>query len=327
MLFRGAMRLGTQEDLAAGGARAEAPGPTTAVERVVCPACGGSSSSPVLRVPDHEYALDYVASYVHCGDCGTAFQHPMPWGEQLAAFYPAAYHAQGRRGFLAKLRNQLRLRRLVALLDGDGALLDYGCGDGSFLVHAAAALPDRQFYGFEIDARPSQTSLVDGRVILVRGSPSDLMQVLPPCRLIAMNHVIEHLPDPLATLSELRDKLVPGGQLEGQTPAAGSLEHRVFGTRWSGYHAPRHTVVFSQSGLAAVLARAGFADVTIRGAFNPAGVAVSLATLGQRPDGAGMVRRGGPSWLLWLSLAASLAPIDLLSGAPGIVDFRARRPT
>ena len=37
--------------------------------------------------------------------------------------------------------------------------------------------------------------------------------------------------------------------MEGQTPAAGSLEQRVFGSFWSGYHAPRHTVVFSASGL------------------------------------------------------------------------------
>lgn len=294
-------------------------------DSVVCSACGERTARSAQRVPDHEYALDYVASYVDCEHCHTAFQAPMPASDQLSAFYPAAYHSMGRRGLLANLRNRMRLRKLLPHLDGEGALLDYGCGDGSFLEYAARFLPDRSFFGFEIDSQPSRTSLADGRVTLIRGSHADLMQALPPCRLVTMNHVIEHLPDPLATLSDLREKLLPGGSLEGQTPAAASLEHRVFGLRWSGYHAPRHTVVFSRSGLRTLLSRAGFADAFTRGAFNPAGIAVSLATLRQQPAAPGSIQRGGPAWLFWLGLAASLAPIDLLSGSPGIIDFRAKR--
>ena len=218
------MTLGSEEVVAANPARAqERSMAATSIERTACPACGEPVEGAAENVPDHEYALDYLASYLHCGRCRSTFQAPMPRGDQLSAFYPPAYHSIGRRGLLAKLRNQLRLRKLVPLLDGDGAVLDYGCGDGSFLVHAAQALPERRFFGFEIDSRPSQSSLADGRVTLIRGSHTDLLQARPACRLITMNHVIEHLPDPLATLSELREKLAPGGHIEGQTPAAGSL--------------------------------------------------------------------------------------------------------
>lgn len=319
------MTLGSEEVLARNPARRQERSTGLAIAGVDCPACGQPVEGAAREVPDHEYALDYVARYAHCASCHSAFQAPMPLGEQLSAFYPAAYHSVGRRGFLARLRNQLRLRKLAPLLDGEGALLDYGCGDGSFLVHAAQALPDRHFYGFEIDSQPSLHSLADGRVTLIRGSYEYLLQTLPECRLITMNHVIEHLPDPLSTLLGLREKLLPGGRLEGQTPAAASLEHRVFGSRWSGYHAPRHTVVFSRNGLARLLERAGLTEIAIRGAFNPAGIAVSLATLRQKQSAPGSIVRRGPSWLFWLGLATSLAPIDLLSGAPGIIDFRAKR--
>jgi hypothetical protein len=115
--------------------------------------------------------------------------------------------------------------------------------------------------------------------------------------------------------------------MEGQTPAADSLERRVFRGAWSGYHAPRHTVVFSRRGLKVILKAARLSDPKVTAAFNPAGIAVSLASLrhGNHP---GVVRRNGPAWLTYLGLATALAPLDLLSGSPGIVNYAAvKRPS
>ncbi len=307
-----------------GESRAPTPkGPLTVT--VPCPACGASEASDPVAVPDREYGLERLATYVTCASCGSLFQHPMPGGADLPAYYPAEYHSQTGQGPVGRLRHRVRLRRLTSLAPGDGALLDFGCGNGAFLLRAAAENPGRAYYGFEIADRPEVVSLAGGAVTIFRGDLDALFAQLPPCRIVTMNHVVEHLPDPLGVLSALAEALVPGGLLEGQTPAAGSLEHRVFGTRWSGYHAPRHTVVFSAEGLATVLARAGLADVSVRKAFNPAAVAVSIASLPRR-HGPGRVRRQGPVWLSCLGMATVLAPIDLLSGAPGIVDFAARRP-
>jgi SAM-dependent methyltransferase len=276
-------------------------------------------------VPDREYGVDHLAAYVTCAGCRTVFQDPMPAASELPAFYPSEYHSQTGQGPVGTLRHKVRLRRLTSLAPGDGALLDFGCGNGAFLRRAAAENPGREYYGFEIADRPEVLALDDGAVTIFRGDLDALLARLPPCQIITMNHVIEHLPDPLRVVSALGARLAPGGLLEGQTPAAGSLEHRVFRTRWSGYHAPRHTVVFSPSGLAILLARAGLTGTVVRGAFNPAGVAVSLASALQR-GGPGTVRRQGVAWLGCLGMATVLAPIDLLSRAPGIVDFAAWRP-
>lgn len=249
----------------------------------------------------------------------------MPCLEDLAAWYPPSYHSMGGRGRLQEIRDGIRLRRLERLLDGDGAILDYGCGDGAFLVHAAAKLAPRPLFGFEVAAHHETVLLADGAVTLVRGGLEDLLSLLPTCRLITMNHVIEHLPDPLAVLRVLAERLLPGGLFEGQTPATGSLEQRIFGTAWSGYHAPRHTVVFSREGLTRLFARAGLVDIEVRGAFNPAGLALSLASV-SHGDAPGVVPRRGLRWLGLLGLGAALTPIDLLSGAPAVVDFTARKP-
>ena len=294
-----------------------------------CPACGELGTGPSRAVPDHEYGIPYLATYVACGGCGSLRQDPMPSGAELAGFYPPDYHAQTGQGLLGRLRHQARFRRLAPFV-GDGPVLDYGCGNGDFLRYLARRRPGPEYYGFEIpgneeSSRREVTVLDGGAVTVVRGDIDDVCSVVPPCHLITMNHVIEHLPDPLAVVAELAAKLAPGGVLEGQTPAAGSLEHRVFRGAWSGYHAPRHTVVFSAPGLATLLAKAGLVDVEVERAFNPASIAVSVASVPQRGR-AGHIRRGGASWLAFVAMATALAPVDLLSGSPAIVDFTARRP-
>jgi SAM-dependent methyltransferase len=289
-----------------------------------CPACGRPGTDRETRVPDHEYGVEFIAIYARCAHCASEFQVPMPNDTALAGFYPLTYHSMQSGGLLVRMRNEMRWKRLAGLVQGDGVVLDYGCGEGQFLLHAASREPQRRFFGYEIGAEREIRELEDGRVTIVRGSVDDLLAALPGCALITMNHVIEHLPDPLSTIRSLAAHLEAGGVFEGQTPAAGSLEERVFQTRWSGYHAPRHTVVFSPAGLRTLLERAGLPQAKIRGTFNPAGLALSLASLRHGETG-GTLERSGPAWLVGLCLATGLSVIDLLSGAPAVVDFAARR--
>jgi SAM-dependent methyltransferase len=301
------------------------PQPTPELVSLRCPACDAARCQPVGPVPDHEYAVPYVATYTRCLECETVFQSPMPRESDLAAFYPSSYHSMTIDGWLMNARRAMRVSRLKKLFPrSSGVVLDYGCGNGSFLVTAARKLPQLRYVGFEYSDTREQQELAGGKVLLIRGAPSDLLAAVPSIDVLIMNHVIEHLPDPFATLEPLFQRLNPGGLFDGQTPNADSLEHKLFGESWSGYHAPRHTVVFSRQGLGALLRRRGFGQIDIRGAFNPAGVAVSLASLShnRRP---GMVVRSGLAWHAFVAAGAALMPIDLLSRAPGMIDFCARK--
>lgn len=292
---------------------------------IICPACGSADIGEQLAVPDYEYRISYTVLYAPCHKCDTLFQIPMPSFDRLGTFYPTDYHAVISHGLLSQARHRARLRQLRPLFSGEGALLDYGCGNGAFLLWAARQNLGRPLFGYEIGPHREIQQLAGGAITIVRGRPEDLIGVVPPCRLICMNHVIEHLPDPLATIGAVVEMLTIGGSVAGQTPAADSFEHRIFGTRWSGYHAPRHTVVFSRVGLRYLLERADLRKIDIRTAFNPAGIAVSLAaSASNSPRG---IRRTGLGWTGLLGCATLLSPIDLLSGASGIINFRATRGT
>ncbi len=290
-----------------------------------CPACHSEKIQSLFTVPDHEYNVDYRAPYAQCLDCFSFFQLPMPDSARLSDFYPANYHSFDTNKTLGKLKQRQRLKRLRSLVDSNRiTLLDYGSGNGAFIKESAREMPTGKFYGYEINSQNEKQVLFDGRVVLLKGSFEFLLLELPLCDLITMNHVIEHLPDPLKVLSVLQSKLKRNGILEGQTPATDSLEQKIFKKGWSGFHAPRHTVIFSRKGLQKILEHAGFAQSQIAPAFNPAGIAISLASLSQG-DSPGNISRRGLPWWFYVGAATLFYPIDLLSGAPGMINFYARK--
>ena len=77
---------------------------------------------------------------------------------------------------------------------------------------------------------------------------------------VTMNHVIEHIHDPIALLQECHRILKPGGILVVVTPNINSWGHRKFGQNWRDLDPPRHLYLFSQKLLLECASRAGFND-------------------------------------------------------------------
>src|SRR5262245_54988416 len=99
--------------------RADAAAPQLSARRdgvPPCPACETREAMRVVDVLDHEYAMPYVAHYVHCGACATVYQHPMPNETDLSGFYPASYHSMTDGGRLMDARRAMRVKRLRAQL-------------------------------------------------------------------------------------------------------------------------------------------------------------------------------------------------------------------
>lgn len=150
-----------------------------------------------------------------------------------------------------------------------GRLLDVGCGNGSFLDQmrqlgwkVAGVEPDgeavsvaRERYGLDL----FQGSLEEANF------PDEYFDA------ITVNHVIEHVPDPIVLLKECRRVLKPKGNLVLITPNINGLGYHVFGEYWRGLEVPRHQYLFSPQTLQACTELAGL-DVqelltTARGAW------------------------------------------------------------
>ena len=160
---------------------------------------------------------------------------------------------------LRRVRIDHQLRHLPAA-GPDSVLLDVGCGDGSFL-RIGRALGYR-VQGIETDPRAAATAQQDGLPVHVGGiedaplAPGSIDQ-------ITLNHVVEHLHDPLATLRRLHALLRPGGRIWVQTPNIDSFGAERFGPSWRGLEPPRHLVLFHVASLRKLLEDAGFGGVQL----------------------------------------------------------------
>lgn len=235
-------------------------------------------------------------------ECGLIWLDPMPIGEDLGKAYAnyythAACNPVRRMGLLKKIRgraergywankynyetgSQSFFTRLLGWLmylspihrrEADagvrclpavsgGRLLDVGCGSGEWLLE----MRRRGWTVAGVDFDESAVKLARQEALKVEcGSleeqnyPDDYFDA------VTLNHVIEHVPDPVRTLAECARILKPEGKLVLFTPNNASLGHLLFKESWRGLEPPRHLHVFSMKSLRGALVMAGFREVTV----------------------------------------------------------------
>jgi SAM-dependent methyltransferase len=114
---------------------------------------------------------------------------------------------------------------------------------------------------------------------------------------ITMNHVIEHVYDPVSLLQESRRILRIAGTLVITTPNVDSYGHDRFGATWRGLEPPRHLHLFSQRTLHQAALQAGFVKCDIwTSAANALGFVLGsyeneISSLAQPAGGASLKRK------------------------------------
>jgi SAM-dependent methyltransferase len=143
----------------------------------------------------------------------------------------------------------------------DALLVDVGCGRGDFLKR----MPDLRWNVLGIEPDATSAALAQKRGIPIIGSTLEEAQ-LQACSVdqITMQHVIEHLPDPVRTMNECFRILKQGGRLVIYTPNNVSLGHKVFGPAWRALEPPRHLHVFSPRSMACLFKKSPFHDIWIK---------------------------------------------------------------
>ena len=126
----------------------------------------------------------------------------------LTEFYDTGYHNKIHAGMIADreyydARAWILPRMYFTDADRRGRVLDYGCGLGQLI----AELPDAAGYDASAEAR----MLARAHGISVYDMPGDI----PPASfdIVICRHALEHFPDPLAVLRQLRCYLKPSGKL------------------------------------------------------------------------------------------------------------------
>jgi len=206
---------------------------------VICPVCK-------REAPLHFRARDFnrkiaskIFDYYRCPSCRQIFLSPIP--AHLGQYYPHDYYPIPQSA--SELDKTAECDRykidIVKQFAPGGRLLEIGPAYGSFIYLAKQA-------GFDAEAIEMDSNCCTfiqekiGAKAIQSNDPSDALRDAENYDVIALWHVIEHLPAPWKTLEVISKKLNPGGVLVIAAPNPDAFQFRVLGRFWPHVDAPRH---------------------------------------------------------------------------------------
>jgi SAM-dependent methyltransferase len=163
-------------------------------------------------------------------------------------------------------REEGRLRRVLDLAlkyaPPPGSSLEVGVGYGWLLKWGAQA--GYEVLGVDLSPQVAERArLTSGARVLV-GDLAGLGLPAQGFQAVLLRHVLEHVPEPLPFLAELRRLLAPGGVLCGAAPNFGSFKARLHKADWSHLMLPGHRLHFTPATLRLTLEKAGLEVLELR---------------------------------------------------------------
>ncbi len=293
-----------------------------------CQLCGATGGRPwLICCGDYYLEKGRPVDYIECTMCGLVQQHPMP--DDVKALYED-YPIHTSRHALQRLARRIFQRQVYfrpSAGSGDQTLLDYGCGDGTYLGEVRESF--RVVCGFEPGS--SHADDLSKRLgVPVYSSAGKLRaERAGTIDIITAHYVLEHVPDLHGAFDLFRSLLKPGGLLYVVVPNIHSWEARLFKRRWHGLDAPRHLVFPAAAHFERLAEEFGFDAPQVAFAAFPNTLAGSLATVfAGRCRPALLMGLTLPSWLLALAAPSGTLRVRLrIPLRPSVRELGPDRPS
>ncbi len=248
------------------------------MKNIPCILCGKNKADTVKRLRDmHMYIDRSTFTLVRCRQCGLMYLNPQPTIEELARYYPPHYSAYcnevsvfGQNYFYNVLRHIKRFFtshrsiKVFTKLHNDNSsktVLDFGCGNGTYLLGLRHNHPSWKLYGSDIQINETVKNALEKNTIVTIIGPTHLPWKQLPTKSfdrITLFQVLEHVNNPREVLENLRPLLKKDGELHIEVPNIATLKFKIFGRYFSNLDAPRHLYHFSPNTLQRLCEQCGF---------------------------------------------------------------------
>ena len=257
---------------------------------VDCDLCHKHSTVNLYTSQDYLHGCPGQWPVVQCKDCGLSFTNPRPTPETLTEYYPQDYcpyqfKTEKRFGLRHRLQRwafhyhwnypPIKSNKLGKLFSypiwrwaktnkrnynlfpyqGDGRLLDFGCGNGQYLSYMAKL--GWHVHGMDMSTLAVETCQAKG-LQAVAGIRPDQTYAPEYFDVVTLWHVLEHVPSPTETLQHIHTVLKPGGKLIVAVPNIDSTLSHSLKQYWYFLDVPRHLTHFTPETLNMVLNKSGY---------------------------------------------------------------------
>jgi 2-polyprenyl-3-methyl-5-hydroxy-6-metoxy-1,4-benzoquinol methylase len=222
-------------------------------ETIPCPACAG-------RQVSHFLACDGF-SFVRCRACRLVYQNPRPVFEDLRRRYNDqyfSYEISNERNFFRLMEmglRDIRFDTLTESLPAPRSFLDVGCATGMLIESMKSRGWDAS--GVDLCRESAEYGMSHRGIRIHIGTLEEAGFPDGSFTVVHFSHLIEHVPDPVAYLAEVRRVLKPGGYAIITTPNVDGFQARLFRAGWRSAIAD-HLVLFSKSTLGRMIRESGF---------------------------------------------------------------------
>lgn len=191
---------------------------------MACPFCKNQTTSSTT-FPENIFNSK-TFNYRRCKECKLVYLNPFPDGDDYIAMYPPAYHdgvvdktlqadiSKKKPGLRFSYKHQFDLIRNQ--VGPTASILDYGCGNGNFMVNAI-------HHGFKCDGAEFSPEYL---LALKKAIPESsfftvdmlLQEPVGKYDVIRLSNVLEHLTEPVEIIRRITQNLNPNGILLVEGP-------------------------------------------------------------------------------------------------------------
>ena len=216
-----------------------------------CPMCGSGNKKSILKTKDRDprgLKLDKTFHLVKCLDCSLCFIENMPKKEELARYYGREYYAQ--KNFSNKLMNKIAmLSRVSKIKAKKGSILDYGCGNGDFLLK----MKQEGWNVNGVEFSEAGRKMAENKLGIKINDEKWFNKLNKKFDVITLWHVLEHIEMPNETLKKLRKILNKNGLLAMSVPNIDAFQSNIFKKNTFHLDIPRHSVHYSPKSISRLL--------------------------------------------------------------------------
>ena len=219
---------------------------------MVCPICKNKNIESSFFIKDYEYNIDSISEYTMCKICKIIYRITNIKEEEEQLLYSKKIYKPAKGGLIYNHLKKMnayyeKYSILKHILNNKSKIkntvLDIGCGKG-YLLETFAKNNKYICYGIDLNIQNDRQNI---QFIMASFKNLDNIKKIN-ADIIIINNFIEHIEN-MQDLFNIINTMKKDSYMIIITPDTNSKARLFFGNCWSGYHAPRHKVLFNKNNI------------------------------------------------------------------------------